>query len=52
MYIKLFYIEHKPERELIIRFIERPLRLDYFFNNKKIAPFISTGISTNLAIGN
>lgn len=44
-------IEHKPEGELVIRFIEKSLRLDYYFNNKKTAPFISTGISTNAAIG-
>ncbi len=33
------------------RFIDVPLRLDYYFSKKKIAPFISTGISTNVAIG-
>lgn len=32
------------------RYIDIPLRIDYYFNKKKIAPFITTGISTNIFV--
>ena len=32
------------------RYIDLPLRADYYFSRKKIAPFITAGISTNIFI--
>ena len=34
-----------------VKYIDIPLRIDIYLSRKKIAPFISTGISTNIYLG-